>query len=86
MKLPNCSLLNIINYKIDSVKANQGEIVAGLYELKKVSAITSVENNTTEDIEIFQDGEYVNINFQSNGSFCKLNVVDLLEIQFIRMS
>ncbi len=79
-------LAEYYNYKIDSVKANQGEIVAGLYELKKVSAITSVENNTTEDIEIFQDGEYVNINFQSNGSFCKLNVVDLLEIQFIRMS
>ncbi|MDT3738957.1 MAG: M1 family aminopeptidase [Candidatus Kapabacteria bacterium] len=77
-EITELQLAEYYNYKIDSVKANQGEIVAGLYELKKVSAITSVENNTTEDIEIFQDGEYVNINFQSNGSFCKLNVVDLL--------
>lgn len=66
------------NFLIDSVRINTAEIVTGLYELISVDAVTNVEDSKSRNFQYTFLNDILNINFQSDGRFCSLNIFDVL--------
>lgn len=53
-------------YTIDSVKANQGVMVVGLYEIRSIRTVTSVTDNQISKPKFHTNGDIVNINYESS--------------------
>ncbi|MBX3043601.1 MAG: T9SS type A sorting domain-containing protein [Candidatus Kapabacteria bacterium] len=64
---------------VDSIKINEGNIVAGIYELRDFKSYVSVnEGNHVNIPEIYQEGNYLCINYQSAGGEVRIIIIDVL--------
>lgn len=64
--------------EITDVKANQGKIVAGLYEVSAIKSATSVLDTNRVKFLVQRDGHFININYETSAKKIKVVVVDLL--------
>ena len=71
-------LEDVADNSIDSIKVNQGNIVSGLYQLRNIRTITSVAEIQNNKPEIYQDGDYLCINYESGNGLINASIVDLL--------
>lgn len=76
-EITDYTLDGIDDFSIDSIKVNEGNIVAGLYELNEIRILTSVNNDLIVKPELFQKDDYFCINVESEGGLANVSIVDI---------